>query len=107
MAEAADKMDKAPSMWAADHWINITSKTPFENAEWMTRERLLTRAGVTSGYSQLLRDECEDWYEILPQLKLQHYTPDSILMLTYGYCGSSCAVFSKHLQVRACMFMSD
>lgn len=98
MATASMRVGPEQSEWAPQYWVDPSSNEPYADDSWMVPPRRLTRNNRTSPYSQRVHDECMLDFWMWPQP--QHHLPykaDQIMILTHGFCGSTCAVFSKHL----------
>jgi len=98
LAVAAAANMSIDSQFNPNYWINSATGERFQNASWLIPGVLHTRGGVRNAYSQLLHDDCQDDYEIWPKPRHYIYSPVSILVLTHGYCGSTCSVFLRNLQ---------
>ncbi|MDP2437056.1 MAG: hypothetical protein Q8P67_15015 [archaeon] len=86
------------SLWVPGYWISPETGKAFTTDRWMNPPVMITRNGVTSPYSQRVHDDCSQYFATWP-LPEHHkkYTPDDVMVLSHGFCGSTCAVFSKHL----------
>jgi len=78
--------------------MSSTTGERYENTSWLIPGILHTRGGVTHSYSQLVHDDCTYYFDVWPKPRHYTYTPVSILVLTHGYCGSTCSVFLRNLQ---------
>jgi len=87
----------ARTLFHPSSWVDERTGRSFRDLSIVSpaRPRVLTSDGKTApvGYSQLVRDGCSfswDGFE-LP------YAPKDMVLLTNGFCASSCAIFASHL----------
>ena len=95
---AMPDVDPEQTLWAPAYWVNPKTGKSFADDSWMVPPLQFTRNNVTSPYSQRVHDDCSYSFANWP-LPAHHplYNPSDIILLSHGYCGSTCAVFSKHI----------
>eukprot|EP00013_Stygamoeba_regulata_P009325 CAMPEP_0177675720 /NCGR_PEP_ID=MMETSP0447-20121125/27361_1 /TAXON_ID=0 /ORGANISM="Stygamoeba regulata, Strain BSH-02190019" /LENGTH=644 /DNA_ID=CAMNT_0019184145 /DNA_START=163 /DNA_END=2097 /DNA_ORIENTATION=- len=83
--------------WSPSTWHSSATGQPFpDNTDWWFPGVTYTRGGIRNQYSEKFRDSCSFNFALAPSQG--QFTPEKLLVLTDGWCGSTCAVTTSHLQ---------
>jgi hypothetical protein len=98
-AQAAIDNDVHDTVWSPDTWHQIDSEDtlPF-TMDWFVPGHNHTRGGVEGTYSELFRDQCDVLYKVMHLPEGMSFKPSQIKVVSNGYCFSTCAFFSRHMQ---------
>lgn len=90
-------LNNRQTFWSAGRWTDLND-VPFDNTspDWVDRGKVLTRGGRTRLYSQDLRSACNN-----NPINGGGYSPTRIILLTHGFCGSTCAVFAAAMRAQS------
>ena len=84
--------------WSANFYQSAVTEDYFSSKVWLTPGISRTRGGVTANYSQLLMISANENCGIPPVLFTKPlFNNSNVLLLTRGFCGSTCALFSDNL----------
>eukprot|EP00002_Diphylleia_rotans_P028923 TRINITY_DN5849_c0_g1_i5.p1 TRINITY_DN5849_c0_g1~~TRINITY_DN5849_c0_g1_i5.p1 ORF type:complete len:560 (-),score=99.11 TRINITY_DN5849_c0_g1_i5:216-1895(-) len=98
LAEKAAVVDlDGETMWSFTHWADAQGK-PFTSADWINNPREIQWGDSSSTYTHPFHDNCADFLKEWPAPRMIKYAPSNVMVVTDGYCGSTCAVFSLALQ---------
>ncbi|KJE93316.1 hypothetical protein CAOG_04122 [Capsaspora owczarzaki ATCC 30864] len=88
-----------PCAWSAPGGVGVEF-LPFSDDSWFNPGETYPRGGVAnSAYSSLIHEGCQTAYDMwIPANPLKSLTADNIIAFSDSLCGSSCAVFSRHMQ---------
>eukprot|EP01105_Mastigella_eilhardi_P025820 TRINITY_DN7165_c0_g1_i1.p1 TRINITY_DN7165_c0_g1~~TRINITY_DN7165_c0_g1_i1.p1 ORF type:complete len:647 (-),score=174.65 TRINITY_DN7165_c0_g1_i1:698-2356(-) len=100
LANAAVETGVDDTYWSPQKWIDVTTNKTFPagSTSWLVPGIQHVRGGVLGNYSNLFRDGCDIYFDVMPNPVNVHYRPSQVRVLSNGFCGSTCAVFSRHLQ---------
>jgi hypothetical protein len=87
-----DRLNNANLPLSPNFYVNYTSQEQYHDISWLIPGQQHTRNGKTASYSSYMHNYCPEF----PEVPTPHDF-DQILILSNGYCGSTCAVFSSHL----------
>ena len=90
LVQKASKMREMIPVYGPSFWSNKQRKV-YSDSSWYEPGIEYSRGGKVSNYSQRVFHAC-DYDDSVPTHKFQR-----ILILSDGLCGSTCAVFSSHL----------
>jgi hypothetical protein len=97
LVNAAVKYDVTETVWSPSFYDNQQDQhIPNNNPSYILPGIPHERAGHTRNYSQLLHiNNCGDiGTVIVPKV---NFSPAKTIILTKGFCGSTCALFANHL----------
>jgi hypothetical protein len=80
-----------------------SSNVMVSDGDWMSSGAVSrTRGGVTAEYSGLIHEGCEVEYSkwAPPGAGFGGVSPENVILLSDGLCGSTCSVFSSSVQLR-------
>lgn len=98
-AQAAIDRNVTDTYWSPTMWYKADSNETLANdMSWFVPGVNHTRGGVEGTYSELFRDSCDIYFKVLPPPEGLDFTPDEVKVLTNGYCFSTCALLSRHMQ---------
>ena len=82
-------------------WYDWYSKDQYYDSTWFIPGNEVTRGGVEGTYSTFITQNCEDQYRLWIPGKATslNLSPNNIIVVSDGLCGSTCSVFSRHLQL--------
>lgn len=82
-------------------WYDWYSKSQYYDSTWFLPGKMVTRGGIPDSYSTFITQNCESEYSRwIPANTARLELPaQNIILLSDGLCGSTCAVFSRHLQL--------
>lgn len=94
LARRASDLDNGGTFWSGGRWTDLLD-VPFNNTSsaWLENGRILEFGGRERMYSQLLRSTCS-----ANSIDGGGYRAEKIILLTHGFCGSTCAVFSMAMR---------
>jgi hypothetical protein len=96
-AQAAIDNDVHDTYWSPDMWYKANADENVEfNMDWFAPGVNHTRGGVEGTYSSLIRDGCDLYFDKFNPPR--EFKPSQIKIITNGYCASTCALFTRHLQ---------
>eukprot|EP01104_Vermistella_antarctica_P019557 TRINITY_DN770_c0_g3_i2.p1 TRINITY_DN770_c0_g3~~TRINITY_DN770_c0_g3_i2.p1 ORF type:complete len:687 (-),score=160.02 TRINITY_DN770_c0_g3_i2:94-2154(-) len=101
MTLAAVKLNNNETMWSAASFQSENNNVQYQNnnASWMIPGIPRVRAGLQRNYSELIHisEKDGDCGDYMPFRNLDPFQPDEIIIMTHGFCGSTCALFADHL----------
>ena len=100
LVKAAVQKPDVSTFWSPWNWFNPQTGLPFTSDDpWWFPGALYVRGNIPNNYTQKFRDDDKFALEELPPPPVdERFTPRAIRVLSNGFCGSTCAVFSRHLQ---------
>jgi Peptidase family S41 len=100
LAITASGKPSVGTYWSPSSWQNPASGEPFASFdEWWLPGETYERGGVINNYSVKFVDNFTSSLDALkPPPRSERFKPAAIHVLTNGFCGSTCAVFARHLQ---------
>jgi hypothetical protein len=94
LTDAATTLKRTQYLFGPDFWTNPATANYFDGDAWYYPGRNLTRGNITSLYSSLL--EFPDHECLIPSASTFQFK--QVILLTNGYCGSTCAIFTTYLK---------
>ncbi|RHY84912.1 hypothetical protein DYB26_010224 [Aphanomyces astaci] len=85
------------SEFCPSQWYSTTTKRQFLNASWATQGETNT---VLGNVSQGLYYGCSSYNDFFPPpgANFKGLSADHVILVSHGYCGSTCSVFSSFIQ---------
>ncbi|EQC28144.1 hypothetical protein SDRG_14101 [Saprolegnia diclina VS20] len=90
----------AHSEWVPNQWFSADTKRQYRNASWMTSQVRNTHPTL-GNVSQGVYYGCSGYDALFqaPGTSFAGLSKEDVILVSHGYCGSTCSVFSSFIQM--------